>query len=79
MSDPDYEYFDEQRDMDEAAASWGLTADEMRCLNCGHVGQAKAKIITDWVPYGSTSVPMESLDDETLQCIECGSKNLEDL
>lgn len=65
-------------DAQDAGPEIGQTADEFHCANCGYDGVMNAEVITDWVPYGSTSVPMTSLDDDLI-CPTCGSHNIEEL
>lgn len=55
-----------------------LTVELFKCNRCGEKGQALAQLVTDWVPYGDTTVPMETIDGP-FHCQVCGSDDLEEL
>ena len=77
---PDNNFFDNlpddanEPDMD-MFEGFGTTAEDLKCNSCGFIGKMRARVITDRVPYGSTDVPMETLDD-TLICPECTGTNI---
>jgi len=55
------------------------TTDRFLCLECGHRGPAIGRLVIDTADFCGATVIIETIDDESLKCEDCGGKHIEEV